>query len=140
MQRPIIEFFQDVESDWAARLSCGHTQHTRHNPPLAERNWVLTPDGRASRLGSLLDCLLCDRGEMPQGHVAYQRTKTFTAETVPGALTSNHTTKAGVWGLIHVESGQLEYLTLHLHLEGTKGLFLWQPARPTFVLSCQLVK
>ena len=70
---------------------------------------MLSEEGRASRVGDLLDCLLCDRGEMPNGHVAYQKTKSFTEETVPAALTANHTTKAGVWGLIHVEAGRLEY-------------------------------
>jgi tellurite resistance-related uncharacterized protein len=46
---------------------------------------------------------------MPAGHAPYQRTKTFSADTVPKGLLANHTTKRGVWGLIHVESGELEY-------------------------------
>lgn len=109
MDRPIRSFEQDAEGDWVARLSCGHPQHTRHNPPFAERAWVLDEAGRASRVGSLLDCFLCDRAELPSDCQLYQRTKTFDEETVPAGLRANHSTKAGVWGLIHVESGELEY-------------------------------
>lgn len=109
MNRPIIGFYRDEESHWVARLSCGHSQHTRHIPPFSQRPWVLTERGRDSRIGEALDCLLCDRGEMPEEHEAYQRTKSFSEKTVPAALTANHTTKAGVWGLIHVEAGELEY-------------------------------
>jgi hypothetical protein len=39
-----------------------HFQHVRHDPPLVERPWVLTEDGRASRLGATLDCKKCDEG------------------------------------------------------------------------------
>lgn len=43
-------------------------------------------------------------------HVApYKRTPVFTEETVPDGLRREHATKAGVWGLIHVESGRLRY-------------------------------
>jgi tellurite resistance-related uncharacterized protein len=44
---------------------------------------------------------------LPDGHEAYRRTPTFTATTVPAALTADHSTKAGVWGIIHVETGTL---------------------------------
>lgn len=45
----------------------------------------------------------------PSGTAPYHRTPTFTATTVPSALTSEHSTKAGVWALIHVEAGRLHY-------------------------------
>lgn len=115
--RPITGFHRDEEGHWVAELSCGHGQHTRHDPPLVERPWVQTEEGRASRLGVPLDCPLCDRGEMPEGHRPYKCTKSFTEASVPAALTSNHTTKAGVWALIHVESGELEYSIDGLALE-----------------------
>ena len=60
MKRKIVGFDQDAESHWRARLDCGHYQHVRHDPPLAARPWVLTEEGRASRLGLELDCKLCD--------------------------------------------------------------------------------
>ena len=58
--RKIIGFHQDEVGDWVADLECGHTQHVRHNPPWINRPWVLTPEGRAGKLGATLPCKLCD--------------------------------------------------------------------------------
>lgn len=66
MKRRIAGFHTDDEGHWRAELECGHPQHVRHDPPLTSRPWVLTEDGRASRLGLELDCKRCDeeaRGE-----------------------------------------------------------------------------
>jgi hypothetical protein len=57
--RAIVRFRQDEEQQWVAELECGHTQHVRHDPPLVERPWVLTPAGRAARLGQQLGCAKC---------------------------------------------------------------------------------
>jgi hypothetical protein len=65
MDRPIVGFHQDAEGHWVAQLACGHNQHVRHEPPWMSRPWVLTPEGRSSRLGVLLNCTKCDRGEPP---------------------------------------------------------------------------
>ena len=46
---------------------------------------------------------------LPPGLVAYKRTPIFTEETVPAGLLKDHSTKAGTWGLIHVEDGRLDY-------------------------------
>lgn len=62
MKRRIIDFNQDVDKDWRAKLECGHYQHVRHNPPLRVREWVLTEQGRASRMGEMLECKKCDEG------------------------------------------------------------------------------
>lgn len=56
-------FDLDAEGHWVALLSCGHRQHVRHDPPLVERRWVLTEEGRAGRLGVELRCVRCERGE-----------------------------------------------------------------------------
>lgn len=109
MKRGIENFAQDDQSDWVALLVCGHRQHTRHNPPLRERPWVLTQEGRASKIGTELDCPLCDRSEMPEGFAPYQRTPDFTEGSIPKGLLKVHSTKRGVWALIHVVRGQLEY-------------------------------
>jgi hypothetical protein len=61
MRRRIMGFHQDDEGDWVAELECGHTQHVRHRPPFQERPWVTTTDGRAGRVGSELDCPLCNQ-------------------------------------------------------------------------------
>ena len=62
MQRPIAGFHQDAEQHWVAELACGHFQHVRHDPPWTLRPWVVTPEGRESALGQLLNCKKCDAG------------------------------------------------------------------------------
>lgn len=59
LPRRITGFHLDDEGHWVARLECGHGQHVRHDPPLVVRPWVLTPDGRASRIGTELQCVRC---------------------------------------------------------------------------------
>ena len=46
---------------------------------------------------------------LPKGLKSYARTKVFDAETIPPALERDHATKPGVWGLIHVITGELVY-------------------------------
>ena len=46
---------------------------------------------------------------LPPGLVPYRSTAVFTQDTVPAGLLADHRTKDGVWGLIHVLSGQLLY-------------------------------
>ncbi|HEY9824695.1 MAG TPA: DUF3565 domain-containing protein [Stenomitos sp.] len=109
MLRKIVAFHLDEENHWVADLDCGHPQHTRHLPPFFERPWVITEAGRASRIGSPLDCVRCDRQEIPQGYIAYRRTSTFTAESMPKGLRAHHATKRGIWAVITVVQGQLYY-------------------------------
>lgn len=63
VERPVTGFHQDEEGHWVAELDCGHNQHVRHDPPWESRPWVVTPEGRISRLGMKLNCVKCDRGE-----------------------------------------------------------------------------
>ncbi|HXS08646.1 MAG TPA: DUF3565 domain-containing protein [Candidatus Krumholzibacteria bacterium] len=65
MQRSIVGYHIDEENHWVAELACGHFQHVRHNPPLSQRPWVLTEEGRARMIGTLLDCTKCDSGAPP---------------------------------------------------------------------------
>lgn len=60
MLRKITNFILDEENHWIAILSCGHTQHVRHNPPWQIRTWVITEAGRNSKLGMELNCKKCD--------------------------------------------------------------------------------
>src|SRR5687767_15174268 len=46
---------------------------------------------------------------LPPGLEPYRRTADFTETTVPGGLLQAHSTKVGVWGLIHVLDGRLLY-------------------------------
>jgi hypothetical protein len=63
MKRKISGYDRDAEGDWRAELECGHYQHVRHKPPLIMREWVLTEEGRSSRLGFDLECKKCDEGQ-----------------------------------------------------------------------------
>jgi hypothetical protein len=60
MTQKIVGFHLDEHGAWVADLACGHGQHVRHQPPMSVRPWVLTDEGRRSRLGSELNCLRCE--------------------------------------------------------------------------------
>ena len=61
MKQKIVDFFQDENADWVTLLSCGHTQHVRHNPPWQNRTWVLSIKMRQQKIGALLMCKICDK-------------------------------------------------------------------------------
>ena len=46
---------------------------------------------------------------LPPGLTPYRQTPVFNASTIPEGLLRDHSTKAGVWGLIHVSYGTLKY-------------------------------
>ncbi|MCG8544890.1 MAG: DUF1971 domain-containing protein [Alphaproteobacteria bacterium] len=46
---------------------------------------------------------------LPETVALFRRTESFTRDTVPNGLLKDHQTKEGVWGLIQVEVGALEY-------------------------------
>ncbi len=109
MQREIAGFHLDDEGSWVAELDCAHRVHVRHDPPWQIRPWVLSQAERAGRIGTALDCVRCDRYEMPESVRPYKRTKTFDQTTLPAGLRARHTTKKGVWAVIHVVAGELRY-------------------------------
>ncbi|SDV04963.1 Protein of unknown function [Pseudomonas corrugata] len=55
----VIGLHQDEEGHWVAELSCGHTQHLRHQPPWQSRAWVLDPTQRIEKIGQPFDCGWC---------------------------------------------------------------------------------
>ena len=55
----IIAFHQDEFDDWVAALSCGHSQHMRHDPPWQNRAWVVKQSGREKQLGTIINCSQC---------------------------------------------------------------------------------
>ena len=65
MRRHITGFYEDVAGDFVAMLDCGHEQHVRHRPPFVERPWVLTADGRRSKIGADIECRICDAQTAP---------------------------------------------------------------------------
>jgi ribose 5-phosphate isomerase B len=77
MHRLVTGFHQDAEGEWVAELECGHAQHVRHDPPWQVREWILRAETRRERLGSLLECRLCDREgawriALASDHAGYQ--------------------------------------------------------------------
>jgi hypothetical protein len=65
MKRKIVGYHLDAENYWVADLECGHAQHVRHARPFVERPWVMTEEGRASRVGHELNCVKCDEAPRP---------------------------------------------------------------------------
>lgn len=109
MKRAIEGFHQDREGHWVAELSCCHVQHVRHQPPFVVRPWTPSQPGRDSMLGAALECPLCDARELPADVQAYKKTPEFTERSIPPGLLREHSTKAGVWGVINVVQGALLY-------------------------------
>ncbi len=117
----IRSFRRDEEGDWIAELSCGHSQHVRHRPPMEERPWVQTDEGRAGKLGVSLPCLYCRMPALPPAAREYKRTAEFDAISLPAGLRKSHTLKAGVWAEIVVTSGRVLYV---LEDDGDLGIVL----------------
>jgi len=109
MNRIITDFKLDGQGDWTAILSCGHPQHTRHRPPFENRSWVLSQDGRNSKIGEILNCVRCDDFEIPSDFVRFKVTPEFSEDTMPEGLKNNHQTGSGIWGKIVVLEGALIY-------------------------------
>lgn len=57
---------------------------------------------------------------LPGNVVSYRRTPEFSEATVPAGLTRAHSTKDGVWGLIHVLDGRLRYRILDERRESSE--------------------
>ncbi|WP_339522852.1 DUF3565 domain-containing protein [Pseudomonas sp. EA_35y_Pfl2_R111] len=55
----VLDFRQDEHGDWLAVLSCGHTQHLRHQPPWQNRAWVLDAQQRQTQLEKPFLCGWC---------------------------------------------------------------------------------
>jgi tellurite methyltransferase len=109
VERSITNYHQDEAGDWVAELACGHDQHVRHRPPFQLRAWVLDPGGRFDRLGTLLNCPLCDRAELPEGLRWVRRSPIWDERTMPAGLRRAHRVAAGTWGRIVVQGGRLRF-------------------------------
>ena len=107
MERAITGFGQDEPGDWFATLDCLRRQHVRHKPPFFNRPWVTTPEGRKQFLGTTLDCVWCDRLELPDDLVAYKSMPEFDETTLPAGLRRDHSVKTGSWGVMYVIAGSV---------------------------------
>ncbi|MGI8751420.1 MAG: DUF3565 domain-containing protein [Acidimicrobiales bacterium] len=107
--RSIVGFHPDSHGDWVAELSCFHNQHVRHRPPLQPRPWVLDADGRAGRVGSPIDCPLCDRAELPDGLSLVGQAGPWDQDSLPAGLQGAHRTPGGRWGRLHIIEGEIDF-------------------------------
>ncbi|WP_409372529.1 DUF3565 domain-containing protein [Pseudomonas fluvialis] len=55
----LLGWHQDEHDHWVAELSCGHTQHQRHQPPWQNRAWVLDAEQRQASIGQPFACGWC---------------------------------------------------------------------------------
>lgn len=62
----LLGFHRDEDGHWVAELSCGHTQHLRHQPPWQNRAWVLDPRERQRHLGQPFVCGWCAAAKAEQ--------------------------------------------------------------------------
>jgi tellurite resistance-related uncharacterized protein len=110
VQRRIVAFERDDLGDWVALLDCHHRQHVRDRPPLWPAAWVLDDATREERVGSALDCPLCDRTEVPADLVVVRTTPLWDEHSMPQALRRSHRVASGVWGRLLVEQGRLRFV------------------------------
>ncbi|MCU1503891.1 MAG: hypothetical protein JWM12_3245 [Ilumatobacteraceae bacterium] len=109
MNRRITGFTADDEGEWMAQLGCFHRQHVRHRPPFRDAPWVLDDDARSRRVGTFLDCLLCDRAELPDGLDVVRTTAVWDETDLPAPLQRSHRIAPGTWGRLRVISGQVGF-------------------------------
>jgi tellurite methyltransferase len=110
VQRGIVGFVADDLGDWVALLECHHRQHVRHRPPFRSALWVVDRSERARRIGTTMNCPLCDRCELPDGLIVVRTTTTWDERTMPGALRRSHRVASGTWGRLRVEVGSLRFV------------------------------
>ena len=109
MERVICGFHRDEEDDWVAEISCGHDQHIRHRPPFQLREWIADAVGRDSRVGTPIECTLCDRAELPLGLRPLWSTPVWDEHSVPHGLLRSHTVYPRTWARIVVRDGELRF-------------------------------
>lgn len=109
VNRRIVGFVKDDAGDWVAKLDCLHRQHVRHNPPFWSAPWVVDDVERTNRVGTALDCPLCDRAELPDDLEVVRTTETWDEGTMPAGLRRAHRVAAGRWARLRVEEGELRF-------------------------------
>jgi tellurite methyltransferase len=105
--RTISSWRREAADAVVLRLECGHDRHVRHRPPLSRHGWVMDDAGCEVRVGEPIECLRCGQRLLPEAVQVYRRTADFDQDTVPAGLLHAHSTKAGTWGRLVVEDGQL---------------------------------
>lgn len=71
---------------------------------------MVTDEGRRSRVGTELDCPLCDRAELPDGLVLARTVGPFDQASLPAGLRRDHRVAARTWGLLRVLEGSATFV------------------------------
>jgi tellurite resistance-related uncharacterized protein len=111
--RVIMSWRREASNETSAvvlRLDCGHDRHVHHRPPLSSHTWVTDDAACQARVGATIECLRCGQRLVPERAREYRRTASFDASTIPAGLLGAHSTKAGSWGRVVVEQGELRVL------------------------------
>lgn len=109
VERRIVGFVTDTVGEWVAQLDCFHRQHVRHAPPFRSAPWVMDDVARGQRVGTTLDCPLCDRAELPDDVQVVRVTDTWDEATMPAGLRRAHRVATGTWGRLRVDAGELRF-------------------------------
>lgn len=67
------------------------------------------PEDRAARLGTLLDCPLCDRAELPEALRPVRTSPVWDEQTMPNGLRRTHRLAPRTWGRLIVHRGRLRF-------------------------------
>ncbi len=71
---------------------------------------------------------------IPATFTAYKTTKLFTHETVPKGFTKEHSTSKGVWALLHVRTGSLQFM---IDENGQEAVYKITPDVPRVIVEEQ---
>jgi tellurite resistance-related uncharacterized protein len=107
--RTITGFHKDANGDWDAELGCLHSQHVRHRPPFQNRPWVEDSAQRQARVGSPIECPLCDRAETPDSLTLLRAARPWDQDTLPAGLRHSHRIAEGTWGMLRVTEGSVNF-------------------------------
>lgn len=109
MIRTIDGFHRDDAGDWVAELSCLHNQHIRHRPPFQNFEWIDSTADRQARIGTAIECPLCDRAELPGDLELVRTAGPFDETTLPAALQRAHRVAERTWGQVRVTRGTITF-------------------------------
>jgi len=105
MERAIVGYRQGDNRLWVAELSCGHDRPVRRQP---DPSALSEADGNQS-VGAPVDCVDCDRAELPVRLRLVRSTPEWDERTIPAALRRSPRAAANTWARIVVTSGQLNF-------------------------------
>jgi len=105
--RTIVGWRRESPDAVVLRLDCGHERHVHHRPPLSSHPWARSDAECQERVGAEIECLRCGQRLVPDRAREYRRTDDFDERTIPPGLLRAHTIKAGAWGRLVVEQGEL---------------------------------